>query len=487
MMLNRNNSNRKLATIFIGINLALALLLFIFKTFNNESTISIEAYIGVNGIVSLVALCLFIWQHYRISKNVFNYNIIFIIFVYLFTFGQIVLYSVGVPTKLLSVFRLSSLTDINWASEFALFCFLFFQIGTLLPYLKVIKNNEKEQKVDKVNNSGVLASIRIVAILLFLISAVPYIIWLIERLSISINYGYGAIYEQESGSNIIGYIVKLFIPSVFMLLYSVENKRTKWFLKGLLLLIVVLNLIVGSRGGALTIVTILIVYNYTFEKKINKKSFLKIIAVILAAMIIIPTIASFRGTASKDAQGFSDAINTAFADPENSFMVKTISELGYSIHPIILTKQLVPSVEGYHYGESYISDFLMIIPSFLMGGYSFAPKAALDIWLQDSLNMSYGPGYSLFAETYYNFGEVFGILFSLVLGYFFALLFDMDRRFSNNKIIPIFTLIFLYNSAIIIRFPMHATIRNLVYMYAIPYLLIKIIYERRYKKYEGIN
>lgn len=483
-MLQEKIINRKYITFFIVFNLILSFLLFIIGFFHESSSTEDGTSISIIGFISLLLLGFFVWQHYKITNNYLNYNIIFMLFVYLFTFGQIILYSFGVSTKALSVFRISSMAEIYWASSFALKCFIFFQIGSLLPYYRKTKQTKEEESINKKEDKGISTSIRVVAIVLFLVSVIPYAVWLAERFSISTSLGYGALYEQESGSNTFLYLVKMFIPSVFLLLYSVNNKSTKRLLKGLLLVLALINLIIGSRGNAMSIVTILIVYIYTFEKKMNKAAFIKIAVTALVAMILIPTVAAFRSTTGKNLQGFSDAMNTTLEDSDNNFVVKTVSELGYSIHPIILTRKLIPSVQNFRYGESYVSDIMMAIPSFLMGGYSFASKAALDIWLQKTLNMSYGPGYSLFAETYYNFGEYFGILFSLVLGLFFSSVFDLDRRFANNRVIPIFTLIFLFNSVIIIRFPMHATIRNLLYMYIIPYFLIKLIYERRFN-YDG--
>lgn len=475
---------KTVVTLSIVVDLIIFFSLFVANLIIRDYQIEHSFLIRADGIVSLFVLLLSFWQHYKLSGKVLNYNNVFLFFLYLFTFGQVLLYSFGVPVKSLSIFRVTELSEIFWASSFVLRCFIFFQIGSLLPYYKTNYSTSKDDlKCIDSTNSGIYASIRIIAILLFSVSIVPYFSWLFGRLSISISSGYGALYaDQDSSSNILSYLSKMLIPSVFLLIYSINNVQLKRILKVALIIIAVINLIIGTRGDALTIIVILIVYNYSFEKKMSAKAFLKLSLVALAIMIIIPTVANFRSTTDKDFSGLSDSMNETLDGSGDNFVVKTVSELGYSLHPVILTRQIIPSRQDYRYGESYFSGLMMVLPSFLTGGYSFAPKAALDIWLQKTLDMPYGPGYSLFAEVYYNFGRGIGILFSLALGFFFSLMFNMHKRDRYNCILPILTLIFLYNSIIIARFPMHMTIRNIVYMYIIPYFLIKIIYEKRYKK-----
>lgn len=471
----------------IVIDFVVALLLFASKIFIQEYQIENDFLVKADGIISLFMLFLFVWQHYKISKNILNYNIIFILFIYLFTFGQILLYAFGVPVRELFIFRITDMADIYWASSFALRCFMFFQIGSLLPYYK---NTENEQKVEgdcEKNNEGVFAAIRIVGILIFLVSVVPYFSSMAGKLDTSIKFGYGALYGgNESVLGVVDYLSKLFIPSIFLIMYSVRKKMIKKILKLILVSLAIMTLIMGVRGDALSIIVILIIYKYRFEKRMNIKNFVRVLLAALIIVITIPAVANFRRVADKDLTGFTDSVGAVFDESNNNFMVRTIAELGGSLHPIILTRQIIPSIQDYRYGESYVASAMMVFPSFLMGGYSFAPKAALDIWLQDTLNMTYGPGYSLFAETYYNFGRVFGILFSLVIGLFFSAVFNLGKGCGNskNRILPILSLIFLYNSIIIARFPMHMTVRNTVYMYIIPYILIKVIYKRKYGKDE---
>jgi oligosaccharide repeat unit polymerase len=245
-----------------------------------------------------------------------------------------------------------------------------------------------------------------------------------------------------------------------------------------LFLIVVANLIIGSRGEAISLFVIITIFYNDYKKRFEGVKVLRLVGLGLVVMILIPTIATFRSEENKTVGKFFSTMIENVSVGENNFIVKTISELGCTMYAFVLTEEVVPSVVQYKNGESYLASLLMIIPSQLMGGYSFAPKAALDIWLQDVHQLPYGPGFSLLAETYYNFGYIGGVLFAAMLGYIFSKILSFSSTKKNtNELFRLLSLIFLYNSMLAARFPFHSTPRNLVYMYIIPYIAINIIYK----------
>ncbi|HHY99522.1 MAG TPA: O-antigen polysaccharide polymerase Wzy, partial [Tissierellia bacterium] len=188
------------------------------------------------------------------------------------------------------------------------------------------------------------------------------------------------------------------------------------------------------------------------------------------------------GMTNRGAADFGKLFIESLTNNENNLVISSLLELGGTVYAFILTRRAVPSMEGFHYGLSYLASILMVIPSQLMGGFSFAKYAALDIWLQNIHHMGYGPGFSLTAETYYNFGWVGGILFSFVIGYFFTKMFNLRSKNKNkNEVLRLLSLIFLYNSIIVARFPFHNTVRNILYIYLIPYFLIMLLYNRKQK------
>lgn len=460
--------------LFITIIIAI-ISIFISKFFKiEELALNWEKNLFVLGWITNI---LFLWNVYsvfKVKKDILNFNIIFLTFFFLFCNGQVFLYTLGVPIKQLSVLRISTGQEIMKEIVYFYFSFLFFQIGSMA----CVRGNE-EEKGEQIEDKSFRKAIKICAFIMLIVSSIPYMYTFIPKFINSILYGYSSLYTNTiSVSGIIGYISKLFIPSLIILLYLYKNQKTTYnIITFILIVISIMNLIIGSRGDALSIIVILIVFNNIFIKKFKGKKIFNLAILVLVIMIIIPVIASFRSSSNKNLSGLIDTIQENLTSSESNFVIKTISELGYTMHAFVLTEEVVPSLINYKYGESYMASVLMLIPSQLMGGYSFASKAALDTWLQNIHNMSYGPGFSIIAETYYNFGYYGGILFATVIGYIFSKLFNLRSKDNNKKILlKLLSLIFLYNSLIVARFPFHNTVRNIVYMYVMPYLAIIVIY-----------
>lgn len=429
-------------------------------------------------MISCITNICFIWcvySIYKIKKNIFDFNIIFLTFLFLFCNGQLFLYSLGVRPDKMSVFILSSRESIYNAGIYFCYSLLFFQLGTLLSIKKINNNNLSEAKTSE----QFLQATRIVALLLTIFTSIFFFINIVPKLSSSIKYGYEFLYESSQVQDgILIYFSKMFVPSLLLLLYSFKDKNiARKLIMFFLALIVIMHLIIGSRGSAISIVVVLIVFYHTFIKKIKGIRFVGFTILLLLIMITIPTIYEFRSQENKNILSFIDTIHEVTEDSESNVMTKTISELGYTMHSFILTYNVVPSRQNYKFGESYISSILMLIPSKLLGGYSFAEKAALDNWLQDIYRMSYGPGFSIVAETYYNFGWYFGILFSFILGILYTKMFNFrNSNNDKNNLLKMLSLIFLYNSLLSARYPFHSTTRNIVYMYFLIYALILITY-----------
>ena len=438
-------------------------------------------------ILGWIINLLFIWNIYSIykmKKDILDFNIIFLTFIFLFCNGQIFLYTLGIPIKNLEVLRISTNEEIIKEAIYFYFSLLFFQIGSMLC------SNNKKMQMEKLEDEYFIKSIKICAFIMLMISILPYLYILLPKVKLSIQYGYGSLYTNlVSNIGIMGYISKFFIPSLIIFLYIYKDKKINFYIIiSLLLTIAIINLILGARGEALSIIVILLVFYNTFIKRFKGKKIINLIILILILMLIIPVVASFRSVKDKNIDLLINTIKENIMSSESNFVVKTISELGYTMNAFILTDKVVPDVVNYKYGESYLASILMLIPSQLMGGYSFASKAALDIWLQDIHKMPYGPGFSIVAETYYNFGYYGGIVFTLLIGIVFYKLLNMYSKDKNkNFLLRLLSLVFLYNSLIIARFPFHNTIRNIVYMYLVPYLVIIIIYNTIKRKGNKIS
>lgn len=423
--------------------------------------------------IANISYIILILNIYLVKKDFFDFSIIFMTFIFLFCNGQIFLYSLGINMEKRLVFVDNTQREIIRATNYFILSFLFMGLGILIVNKNKPDTNEKVS--DEFNNA-----IKYVAFLFLIVSIVPYLYNLFKALIITRSGGYGNIYKNESSSTSIGigYITRFFIPSLLLLLYSYKDNKIKRNIIMIICLIIAgLGLIIGGRGEPISIIVIIILYYYKYIKKFKGKQLFKLFIIAMLVVTIIPIVAKTRsGTYS-----LRETVDLIF-EGNNSPIIETISELGGTMNAWCLTDKVVPSVQDFKHGESYLASIIMIIPKVFLGGYSFASKAALDTWLQNILNMSYGPGFNIFAETYYNFGWYGGIAFSIILGLFFGKMLNLKSKdIQKNELLKILSFIFLFNSLTIARFPFHSTIRNIVYLYVIPYLLIMLIYNKNKK------
>lgn len=460
---------------FLLLNIIITIISLIFLNFTTieELALNFDKNLFIIGWLINIYFVWSIYSIYKMKKHILDFSIVFLLFIFLFCNGQVFLYTLGVDIKQLSVLKISTEYEIIKATIYFYLSLIFYQNGALVC-IKKSKNSEIKE-VDYLYKKA----IKICAVMLIIASIFTYFSILIPRIKSSILYGYNYLYTNSTQySGIYGYLSKMFIPSLLLLLYTFKDKKICFnSIIIVLLMLIICNLIIGTRGDALSILVILIIFYDSYKKKFEGKKIIKLGLIVLLIMLIIPVIASFRRSENKTSEGLIQNIKENITDSENNFLIKTISELGYTMHSFILTDQVVPEIIDYKHGESYIASILMLIPSQLLGGYSFAEKAALDTWLQNIHQMSYGPGYSIIAETYYNFGFYGGMCFTSILGYFFTKMFNLTSQNNNKKeLLKILSLIFLYNSLIVVRFPFHSTPRNIFYMYIIPYFLINSIY-----------
>lgn len=409
---------------------------------------------------------------YKRTKNILDFNNVFLLFLFLFCNGQTFLYSMGVLETDLTVFKVTTESEIVHAAIYFYFSMIFFQIGTLFT-----PTESSDKYLKNIDDPKLISAIKKTGFILMTVSIFPYLSQLFSKLKGSILYGYSYLYTSAQSTSSLTYLSKFFIPSLLLLLFVFKDKkRTHKLLLLFLFLLCGCNLIIGARGDALSIIVILIIFQNTFVKKYEGAKFVKVLFYICIIAFIIPVFLAFRTVENKNFNTLSTTLKEELFGEEN-FLIQTISELGYTVHSFVLTERAIPSIEPHRHGESYFASFMMIFPSFLFGGYSFANKAALDIWLQKIHNMSYGPGFSLTAETYYNFGWYGGMFATFFIGLFFSKIFNIQSKNNNKSILlKLLSLIFLFNSLLLVRFPFHSVPRNILYMFVIPYVLIMIDY-----------
>lgn len=421
---------------------------------------------------------LLVWGLYIFKKltnsNINQYSIFYLCY-FVFSYGQLMLFSVGIEYEKFPVLRIFPQDDIIKFCTFFCISTSFFLFGALLA----IKNDLRYKEIFNAQgepSNTLLMAVKIVAWSLFLISTPVYFQSLISNAGMSIEYGYNEIYiegNSSSLSNIISSLSMWYVTSLYLLLNSYkQSKFARYSISLLIAITIVFVLIVGARSRA---VALLLSYFYLWNTVIGKISTRKKVTIIIALLLfstILPIIQAYRGTSGKSIESFLDMVTVMY---DNNKFVEIIGELGSSMQVWLRVYDLVPDVYPLKFGESYLASVLACIPSIIMGGYSFTEKAHLSGWLQSAANMRYGPGFSMHGEAYYNFGWM-GVPFMLIVGWIFFNF--LSNGFIKGKLYSLkytFSAIALFAFITTARGSIYLSIRNELYMILIPLIAIILL------------
>lgn len=427
-----------------------------------------------------------------IKKNdtIFNAYIIYIIVAYFYWLGSLFLKTLGLEpdTFVLSWFTFQELIR---PVVYSVVGFGFLQLAAIL-YSRKKTNITAFCHNITIKNLAYKKAVLITSIILLIISTPVYYNNLIDNAIKSATHGYASLYvagDSSSVSNIISSLKMFFIPGLY-LFFSVkkESKIVCKFVSIVVIVNVILGFMTGSRSEAFILILSFLWLYHVQIKPFKRSNIIKLSIVAITLMLLSVAIMEYRGTANKTFSEFFNIVINAIS--KENFIVAFINELGYSIYPLIETMQIVPQVKGFSYGFSYLSSLLAITPKLFLGGFSFANYAALDIWLMNILNLNYGPGYSLIAETYYNFGW-FGLILMMIWGnglvQIFSNKFKGDKAIVKNAIIAVM----IYYLLMTARSPLLLTFRNVFYGVMIPTLMINIIFgatkKRKIKNVSSTN
>jgi len=286
--------------------------------------------------------------------------------------------------------------------------------------------NPKKKKVRKILDSNYNYN------KLLLFTASVFVIFLLFA---GKNFLTGGVYKGEGGSAAGGGISKYFallfqvglILSTGLIIYrnkvKYKGNLIKWFLgfnKLYLVIVVVyvvLFLLIGDRGGPLTLVLTILLLVGSFVRKFK---FYEVLVLTLIGGFIMTLI----GLGRSEASGLEifDAGSDKF---ENTTGYDITLELANSVRTLNATVAEVPFNHDYFYGSLWVTQILSPIP--------FAQSIYMDIidleWFEiDSSGYitylvlgkypTWGLGTSIIADIYVNFGLIGIIFFMLILGLF---------------------------------------------------------------------
>lgn len=432
---------------------------------------------GIFGIIQLV-YSVYSWS--KINRTIITPYVIFLISAYTFTFGQSILYVFGKVSPDRDLTDMFSAVSIMPAQYLTLIFLNFFHIGGILSCRRSIVRGESYALMtywDKSDMQNQIIGIRKIGTLFLCISIIPYIVERASLFFIVLTTGYSGIYMQEEKiglSNMLTILSQYFIPGVLCLLLVETSKSKKIIFVAILAIEACFWLFTGGRSNGVIISSILLMYFHICVKPISLK---QAIIVVVAGFFFVSLLGVISETRSDSNANIIEAISKSLSN-SNAFY-SAISEMGGSMYPMIATMELVPDRYDFKHGSSYLYAASSVIPN--LGFWDLHPAMKygnMNDWLQKAMDLNYGPGYSIVAEAYINFGN-WGVLMMLLLGYYFGLIFNIDIRDKRNPLLLVLSFIFCFLIIKTVRNSFLATVRSIFY-YIIPiYLIVVYMYKGR--------
>lgn len=417
---------------------------------------------GIFGWAQIVISCIG-WK--KVTRKFFVPYIIFLIAAYTFCFGQSFLDVFGLISENRSIFDKCSEIDVYRAQFYTLLFLAAFHIGALAHYKKSVSGISV---VDNATQMTEYKAVSKIGKILTTISVVPFLIENFVSFVIVSSYGYRGLYEYNPGIPLWGLITFLsdyFIPGVLCILLTSKpgsgTQRRIFFMFAAVILII---MYCGGRSQGVVLVAVTLLYYQNYVKPISKKGWIVLGIGGFFFVSLLSAIAHLRGGTRENY--IENIANYRMESDSNPFF-ETISEMGGSMFPMARTIDLVPRTEPYRYGKTYLYAFSSIIPN--LGFWTIHPAAKnanLGEWLMEKDGLGYGPGYSIVAEAYINFG-VFGFVMMYILGLYFSRILNIDNKKKYKILSFLISIIFTYMALKMVRNSFIGTVRILVY-YILP-------------------
>ncbi len=397
------------------------------------------------GIIGGLLFFAYIILQYKISGTFLNFGFIFSILLFLFCFGQFLLYGFGIEYD---YFFMNS----HYRSFFGNdnYYLLYGEVITIISiacfWLAILLTTNTTNKPKRVSSKPTVSDmlLRRVALIVFCISAIIMIPFKLYLLFYSMeNGGYFAVYDIATPM-IVRIVGVFFVPSTIALLISYKRKAQFKWIALMILLYAIVGLLTGGRSEPIVLLTAIAIV-YLYGKKFATIRKVSIVLLLYVAVTVLVTVADNRTVANRSIVNIANAFFKTLV----SFRAVTqlVGEMGFSGSSMIWTVYLVKTgQQGLFYGMTYFSDVLNMIPSTLdFSGLlnSVYRYAYLESWLTELLGFNFGVGFNLIAEAYLNVGILSPIImftYGVILNKIFNHIYD-DDKWGQYKAIVMFAVL----------------------------------------------
>lgn len=395
------------------------------------------------GHCSTIILFAYLYVDFKINKK-FTYSALFVIILYLFHFGQLVLLTFFSDSY--EHIRILLLLDTNHAlygfrimtASLAALC-----LGVLWKSAGYINRKGYEKKY---NVNWIKLSKHIIYATFFVKLALD-----VTTLFISLTAGGNvARLFVNTFPNVLLFYGKISLLGFAILLVSLKyhsqkQKRLFFFIIGYIL-IMMLSGIRSENVGYLAI--FLFLYLQTRLKPLKVRQFILYGVYAFFGLTFIVAVGEFRSYTNKSFESFSELTDELLTKQNVVLgLFDTCGDTGYTAHETL--NAYLPKF-GPSYGDAYYKGVTAVIPNLLpsiidVGAITESSSCPIKLQRSNVLNKNYqNIGGSFLAELYMNFGVWGGVVMCFIWGLFFgwvgkksAIAFEQDNIYQLIILIPI--------------------------------------------------
>ncbi|WP_026831974.1 O-antigen polysaccharide polymerase Wzy [Exiguobacterium undae] len=437
----------------------------------------------INNLMSLSKISMILWlflffSWIFIEKEIINFYSIFLVFIFMFYFGDFFLYIIdydftsnrNITSGLVaeSIIKISVL----FLMKFLLIMHFFVIVTSyFLSKNKSIKSDNKHQI-----STNMLNSLKISSVVIFMITCIPSFSILFSNIYTTFTQGYGQIFLAEEYSlggfsNIKRFISSFFIPNLFLMLILFKDTKYIKLIISIIIFYLGLYFLSGSRINAILIIAAFVMIKNYWYKKVEKKEYIYLMVLLITMSILLPLISELRNDLFKSSIDTDLFINMMNNLVNKNPILTNLEESGYTFLVIATVINNVGINVEYIYGLSYVNNLFMILPNVFWDVHP-ATSSNTDLAFQDFLTIYGGIGSSFIAEAYYNFGK-YSISTAAIFGCIVAFVTYKIKVSAKNKNLIQFY-IYIYASSLILIYVRSDTVsflRNIT-LYAVAPLLL---------------
>lgn len=436
----------------------------------------------VLGVCCLIELFIYLYVNKRIMGSLLNYSAIFIIVLFVFHFGQVMLLAffedIIIKYQMRIVLSYFSELDALSAMRIINIAFVGMSFGTL-----------KKNKLSRQNNIvGSLSTHNDVAVHkwagLIICTTFPIKLFVdVMLLYRSFTLGFTtSSHWLQSFPNFIRSIGNISMVGFALLVLSQRQDQKKQLVTycsivGYLLIL----MLSGWRSENVAyLVVITFIYIRSRQKKIRISRIVAYGLLLYLLLGVLYTVVSVRFSVDRSFSAYLDAFEKVLVGDKN-VILESLREYGNTGYTAICVLKLWLNNYSPSYGKSYLLGVTAVLPNImgLPGKLTTASTFALDLQNKGMVISSYrNIGGSILGEFFFNFGIVGGIIFAYLIGCLIGLVNRQVEKYihSSDILVVVYYIPIMFGSLYWIRDAFSGGIRDVIWGMMFCFIMKRIAY-----------